>query len=201
MTCQLDHLVVAARTLSEGISHITQRLGTAPTMGGQHARMGTHNALLSLGPDCYLEVISVDPLAPQPPQPRWFGLDQFSGIPRLVHWVARTQSIERLCPDDYRVLSMERADFRWRFAGPVDGIPPLNGTVPALIQWQEGGHPCNRLPDHGLRLKRLTLAHDDAHRLRGELTRLGLVDNVTIANTGAPLRAQIQVGGKVVDLI
>nr|CAM75385.1 conserved hypothetical protein [Magnetospirillum gryphiswaldense MSR-1] len=200
MTCQLDHLVVAARSLGEGIGHIAQRLGVAPTLGGKHARMGTHNALLSLGPDCYLEVISIDPEASAPEGPRWFGLDRFTGIPRLVNWVARTQSIDRLRQPDEPALDMQRGDFRWRFAAPFDGQPRLGGTVPALIQWQDGGHPCNRLPDHGVRLKRLTLSYADSGHLHGELARLGLAERVQLAGNGAALRAEILVAGKVVEL-
>lgn len=201
MTCQLDHLVIAARTLGEGIGHIAQRLGVAPTLGGKHARMGTHNALLSLGPDCYLEVISIDPEASAPDGPRWFGLDRFTGIPRLVNWVARTQSIDGVRAPDEPVLDMQRGDFRWRFAAPVDGQPRLAGTVPALIQWQDGGHPCNRLPDHGLRLKRLTLSYADSGHLNDALTRLGLAERVHLAGNGAALRAEILVAGKVVELV
>ena len=201
MNCHPDHLVIAARTLGEGIGHVFRRLGVSPTPGGRHARMGTHNALLSLGPDRYLEVIAIDPDAPAPPQPRWFGLDHFTGMPRLVHWVARCGAIEALRPDDCRVLEMERGDFRWRFAVTTDGMPALDGTVPALIQWQAGGHPCNRLPDHGLRLKRLTLAHAQPQRLHGELARLGLAEAVEIAAAGPPPRAEIQIGGKVVALV
>lgn len=43
----LDHLVVAADNLSEGIDYVTNILGISPQPGGQHASMGTHNALLS----------------------------------------------------------------------------------------------------------------------------------------------------------
>lgn len=201
MTCQLDHLVFAARTLNEGIGQVSRLLGVAPQAGGKHARMGTHNALLSLGPDCYLEVIAVDPDASAPPQPRWFGLDAFKGVPRLVHWVARTTDIDLASPPHCRVLDMERGDFRWRFSVTPDGIPELGGTVPALIQWQAGGHPCNRLPDHGLRLRRLTLSHAEPQRLNAELARLGLAERVVIAAAGPALRAEIQVGGKLVELV
>lgn len=202
MKSQLDHLVIAARTLPEGISHITRLLGVAPQPGGAHALMGTHNALLSLGPDCYLEVISIDPQADAPAMKRWFGLDDFKGVPRLVHWVARTDSIDEACPADHRVVHMERNGLRWRFALAPGSHPPLGGTQPALIQWQDGITPSGRLTDHGLRLRRLTLAHADAHRLGGELERLGLSQGETIAivPTGPPLRAEIFIHGKIVTL-
>jgi hypothetical protein len=38
--------------------------------------MGTHNRLLKLGEGFYLELIAIDPQAPPPGRPRWFGLDR-----------------------------------------------------------------------------------------------------------------------------
>ena len=70
----IDHLVVAARTLSEGAAWLEERLGVSLSPGGEHPLFGTHNRLLSLGTG-YLEVIAVNPDAPAPTRPRWFGLD------------------------------------------------------------------------------------------------------------------------------
>ena len=63
----LDHLVVAAADLEEGTRWVEERLGVGLEAGGRHTLFGTHNRVLSLGPDCYLEVIAVDPEAPPPP--------------------------------------------------------------------------------------------------------------------------------------
>ena len=70
-----DHLVVAALTLAEGSAWIQRRLGQPLQPGGKHIAMGTHNALLSLGPGFFLEVIAIDPEGKPPPRPRWFDLD------------------------------------------------------------------------------------------------------------------------------
>jgi hypothetical protein len=60
----LDHIAVVARSLEEGATYVEAVLGIGLSPGGKHDHMGTHNRLLSLGPHCYLEVISVDPDAP-----------------------------------------------------------------------------------------------------------------------------------------
>jgi hypothetical protein len=97
----LDHLVVAAATLADGIDYIAEIAGVTPQPGGKHAAMGTHNALVRLSERTYLEIIAIDPEGTRPPRPRWFGLDgialqaELTERPRLIHWVARTTDIAR----------------------------------------------------------------------------------------------------------
>ena len=127
----LDHLVVAAAHLDEGAAWLESRLGVALAPGGRHAAMGTHNRLLRLGPKCYLEVIAVDPAAPAPGRPRWFGLDdaatraRIAERPRLVHWVARTNDLataSAACLElPGEILPLSRDSLRWRISVPADG--------------------------------------------------------------------------------
>ena len=63
---QFDHLVITAPSLAAGIAYVRDTLGVTPEPGGRHPHMGTHNALLKLGPDSYLEVLAVDPEAAAP---------------------------------------------------------------------------------------------------------------------------------------
>ena len=157
---ELDHLVVAARTLDEGAAWIEDRLGARPVAGGRHAAMGTHNRLLSLGPAAYLEVIAIDPEAPHPGRPRWFSLDtpamaqRLARGPALIHWVARTRDLAAAAPADTEILEMQRGDFRWRIAVPRDGLLREEGAQPTLIQWL-GASPAALLPDAGVRLQQL----------------------------------------------
>ena len=163
MSRGLDHLVVAARTLDEGAAWVRERLGAECVRGGKHATMGTHNRLLGLGRATYLEVIAIDPDAPRPTRPRWFELDtpamqaRLAQGPALVHWMQRTRDLEaelRDYPADVRIQSFSRNSLRWRLALTPDGSFPAGGTLPTLIQW-EGAHPCDSLPDSGIRLESL----------------------------------------------
>lgn len=150
-----DHLAVAAGSLREGAAWLRDRLGVAPEPGGRHPSMGTHNMLLSLGPGEYLELIAIDPDAPAPNRPRWFGLDRFEGPPRIAGWVIRQSPL--LAPEGTRIAEASRGDLRWRITLPDSGQMAGEGAAPMRIDWGEGAHPSDRLPDHGLRLRGLTL--------------------------------------------
>ncbi|MEJ1992488.1 MAG: VOC family protein [Maritimibacter sp.] len=94
MAARLDHLVVTADRLGAGAEYLHDTLGLMPGPGGDHAAMGTHNRLLSLGPQTYLEAIAVDPDGPEPGHKRWFGLDQPPAQPRLSHWALRVDDLD-----------------------------------------------------------------------------------------------------------
>lgn len=157
---ELDHLVVAARTLDEGAAWVSSVMGVPTVPGGKHPLMGTYNRLLGLGPGRYLEVIAIDPDAPQPPRPRWFALDEpamrerLARGPALIHWVERTDDIEAalaLYPEPVEVLDATRGELAWKITVPRDGHLPGRGTLPTLIQWK-GPHPADRLPASGCEL-------------------------------------------------
>jgi hypothetical protein len=170
---EIDHLVVAARTLAEGAAHIASALGVRPGPGGVHPSMGTHNLLLSLGAGVYLEVIAVDPSAPPPGHPRWFSLDGFSGPPRLVTWVARTDDLDTAlaaAPDGGGTpVALSRGPYSWCFGVTADGRQPFDLCHPALISWQGDRHPADDLPDAGVKLVSLRVEHPDAVALRAAL--------------------------------
>jgi len=178
---RLDHLALSAMTLGEGVAHAEAALGVALAPGGQHPHMATHNRLLGLG-DIYLEVIAADPSAPAPAWPRWFDLDRFSGPPRLTSWIAACDDLEAelaLGPDGLGLpVALSRGDLRWKMAVPPDGRLPFDDAFPALIQWQGAVHPVQRLPDAGVRLLRLEIAHPNAAALRRALA--GRLDDARV---------------------
>jgi hypothetical protein len=164
---ELDHLIVVARSLAEGSAWVAARLGAAPVPGGKHAVFGTHNHLLSLDGRRFLEVLAVDPDAPPPARPRWFGLDTpamgalIARGPALVHWAMRSDDIDaavRDYPEKVEILDLARGDFRWRITVPRDGRLPCGGDCPTLLQWRQDLHPADRLPPSGCSL--VTLGRD-----------------------------------------
>lgn len=170
----LDHLVVAARTLDEGVDWCGQTLGVRPTAGGQHVFMGTHNRLLDVSSPAfarsYLEIIAIDPSLPAPAHARWFDLDdaclqqQLASGPQLVHWVARVDDIDAARAamlangvDCGEVMQAERGALRWRITVRADGRRMLAGSAPALIEWT-GGHATDALVPSGVQLEGMSAA-------------------------------------------
>lgn len=180
----LDHLVVVARTLEEGTTYVEAVLGVEMSAGGKHPKMGTHNRLLSLGPDVYLEVIAIDPGAPKPMHRRWFNLDVYSGAPRMMNWVCATDDIDTALedapPGSGNPMRQTRGDMEWRMAVTEFGRLPFDDASPALIAWSGSVHPAARLPDHGFRLARLDVFHPRAPELLKEFPALHRISQAAV---------------------
>ena len=189
----LDHLILGASDLARGIEFIEQRTGVRAALGGVHPGRGTHNALLSLGPRCYLEI-----LAPDPNQPTlaWFrNLPQLTE-PRLLGWMVRPGDLaalpERLrqsgiACDPPRESSRQRPDgrtLRWkllRMTGEQASSPTagMEGLLPFCIEWSAGSpHPADDAPS-GLRLVEFEISSPAPDELQRTLDILGLELRVT----------------------
>ena len=176
-SAQLDHLVVAAQTLAEGVAWCEANLGVVPGPGGEHPLFGTHNRLLRLActfaPRAYLEIIAIDPTAvPRcpPGSRRWFDLDHpalreqlAQQGPQLVHWVASVPDIGQALAA-WRALGIDRGPalaatrptpdglLQWQISVRDDGQRLFGGALPTLIQWG-AVHPSARITDAGLSLR------------------------------------------------
>lgn len=183
---RLDHIVMTAPSLARGVDYVRQALGVTPQTGVEHPRMGTHNCRLNLGEQIYLEVISVDPNAPSPKRPRWFGLDRMrpDEPPRLATWVARTDDIEAAASASPvrlgSVESMTRGQLHYRITIPEDGSLPCQGIAPTLIQRPTGTHPTATLEDLGCSLARLECFHADAEGVSAILAAIGFDGEVSL---------------------
>jgi hypothetical protein len=196
---QLDHLIVTAASLHEGVGYVRRQLGVEMQAGGEHVRMGTHNCLLRLGGKLYLEVIAANPAVPRPDRPRWFQLDDANSIrvPRLATWVARTDDIRAAASVSPvplgKIEPMSRGKLEWLMTVPDDGRLPLQGLAPTLIQWRSEAHPADTLKDLGCSLIRLDGFHPQAGKVASVLKWIGFEGEFLASRGDAPrLTAHIQ---------
>jgi hypothetical protein len=178
----IDHLVYACPNLEEAVDDIAVRTGVRAAGGGQHPGLGTRNALLSLGPRCYLELLGPDPAQPPPAEPRSFGLDNLRG-PALRGWAVAPASLDsaiqaaRAAGTDlgqpiaglrYRP---DGTPVRWRMTPPseLDGM----AVAPFLIDWENSPHPAAQSP-RGLLLAEFVIRSPDPDRIIALLDALGL---------------------------
>jgi len=183
----MDHMTIIAPSLELGVEYVRQTLGVSPQFGGEHPRMGTHNCLLKLGEKFYLEVISINPNAPQPNRPRWFQLDEpDSSQPIcLATWIARTNDIYAASTASPiplgEVEPMSRGQMNWLITLPADGRLPLHGIAPALIQWSTRIQPAATLQESGCRLVRLEGFHPEAETVISVLESIGFEGDFRIS--------------------
>jgi len=151
----MDHLVFAAPDLHEGVRYVEELFGVETSPGGRHLGLGSQNRLIGLGPDCYMEVVSIDPDQPDPEGPRWFGLDDLSEC-RLVSWCAKGKDLAALGsrgraagidlgdPSEGGRLRPDGSRLSWTFTDPW--AERAGGVVPFFIDWGDSAHPASDLP-------------------------------------------------------
>ncbi|HEU0175849.1 MAG TPA: VOC family protein [Blastocatellia bacterium] len=182
LLARIDHLVYATPDLNRGVEEIEKLLGVRATPGGRHPGRGTRNALITLGPATYLEIIAPDPEQPPPTTPRSFGIDGLKES-RLVAWAAKGVDLERLRDEAARKGarlgevtsgSRRRTDgvlLSWRYTDPRTVL--ADGLVPFFIDWGQSPHPATTAAP-GASLVALRAEHPDAQRVRRLLRELGL---------------------------
>lgn len=169
---QLDHITVIAPSLAEGVAHVRSCLDLDVPFGRHHEYMGTYNHLLRLGEAVYLEIISINPDAPRPARPRWFGLDDQKSVRaawddglRLRGWVARTGDIDRVLSEHGTLLGrkveLAANSTAFFFSIPPDGALPFGGAAPSIIDRRGRPPSVAAMADLGAVLRSLTVEHPD----------------------------------------
>ena len=102
MISRIDHIVIGTANLISGTKILETKLNTKFSPGGEHMIMGTHNKLLKLQSNIYLEVIANNSNVDKPSRQRWFSLDESSikekikKSPRLLCWVLEVDKLKIL---------------------------------------------------------------------------------------------------------
>ncbi|MFT7243622.1 MAG: hypothetical protein ACI82A_000966 [Candidatus Azotimanducaceae bacterium] len=180
----IDHLMWACADLDLGIAELDNLTGITAEYSGRHTGQGTRNALMSLGADCYLEIIAPDP---QQSLEGTFGgrLARLTSS-GLLAWAVACTDLER-----HRLALGQRGHLTTSVQTTMRENPAgeqltwqllfvrnLSGA-PFFIDWLNCVHPATTSP-LGCELKQLTLKAPDTSGLNclmGEVDRLSLESN------------------------
>jgi Glyoxalase-like domain len=183
MKTQIDHLVIVAHTLAQGVQWCEATLGITPGPGGDHAQYGTHNRLFKIAtpayPLAYLEIIAINSEAKKPVNTearRWFDMDDaalqaaVAAEPRLVHFVAQTDDIQAgraalkaegidRGPAVHASRHSRKGLLQWQTTVREDGQRLFDGALPSLIQWgkPDAAEPLRLHPRNSLPRSGVTL--------------------------------------------
>lgn len=186
---RVDHVIVSIDSLERGMAMLEQVTGVAPIKGGVHPGRGTQNALLSLGPTTYLELLAPNPADSAGPGVVAAMAEYRDLVPS--GWAVHTTDAESLhaaLSADGTALSELRPGSRATSAGDtlrwITFAPPAladEWLLPFFIEWvAPTPHPATTTPA-GCTLAAMTLASPQPDSLRATLARLGL--DVTVESS------------------
>ena len=177
-TAGLDHILIGAANLDDGIRAFERATGIAPVRGGRHPSRGTENALVSLGRGSYIEII-----APQPGAEANEMVTQLRALraPAIVGWAVHVvdadEAAKRLGDAGFAAgerrpgsrVTPQGATLQWT---TFDIEKPPIAAAPFFIQWgATTTHPSLTSPG-GCAMESFEItdpAGDDLRRLLGTL--------------------------------
>ena len=202
---QFDHLVVAARSLDEGVAEFARLTGVKAGVGGKHPGRGTENALVSFGGGKYLEIIA--PQAGATLAPRDQGMLKLDRL-RIIGWAVSVTDV------DQAVAALKGAGFAATNPQPGSRVTPAGDTLewttfglanepiamaPFFIKWGAATkHPSTTAPG-GCEMPSLTVVDPASDRLSAALGALA-VSGVTYEKGALRIDATITCGAKSVTL-
>lgn len=192
MLNKIDHFAIGAETLEQGVAAMEHALGVTLPRGSKHDAMSTHNCVCQAGNESFLELIAIDPDAPDPGRARWFSLDdpatraRLAERPRPLCWVVNTDDLDGVIaasPIDLgEVVDFRRGERTWRLTVPADGHLPEGGLLPAFIEWSPGPHPSTGQQDLGIRLREVRISSPESAQLRTILEALSVAHLATVSD-------------------
>ena len=182
MNSRIDHIVIGTANLISGTKILETKLSTKFSPGGEHMIMGTHNKLLKLQSNIYLEVIANNPNVIKPSRQRWFSLDESSikekikKSPRLLCWVLEVDNIEdtvKKCGyNPGEILQLSRDELTWKVTVPSNGKLVENGVLPVLIEWPSNQHPSKKLNNSKVSINKISLFHPEPYKIKNIISNL-----------------------------
>lgn len=181
MANPLDHFMWAVADLDAGIAAFERLSGVRPGIGGVHPGRGTRNALASLGPDIYLEIIAPDPAQPLAGTPG--GELQRLERPCVHAFVAGSRDLPAVQKSyaahgvkadllDGGRRTPEGGFVRWKILIPAPN--EFGSFAPLFIDWLDSRHPgATSVP--GCTLTGFDGGHPDVEKVGALWRALGLL--------------------------
>lgn len=177
---ELDHLIVAGPDLTAMTAWLESETGLVAAPGGRHPDQGTHNALVGLGADAYLELMAPDPSGAVDGTYR--RTVSHLNEPELLTWCARTPDSATLAERatalglnidalDGSRRTQSGTELRWSLT--ILGGHGFGGHVPFFIDWLDTPHPALSMPRQAALIE-LRLEHPDPIGLANLLGALGV---------------------------
>lgn len=202
---QFDHLVVAVRSLDEGVAEFERLTGIKAAAGGKHPGRGTENALVSFGGGKYLEILA--PQAGATLSPRDEGMRKLDRL-RIINWAISVSDVAGA------VAALKGAGFTATPPQPGSRVTPLGERLewttfgladpaitlaPFFINWSAATkHPSTTAPG-GCEMPELKITDPASERLSAALGALG-VSGVTYAKGPLRIDATLRCGSKTAAL-
>ena len=192
MNSRIDHIVIGASNLISGTNILETKLNTKFSSGGDHKIMGTHNNLLKLQSDIYIEVISNNPNVNKPSRQWWFSLDdtktkeKIKHFPRPLSWVLEVDNIEETVKkcgyNPGEIIKISRGKLTWKITVPSTGRLVDNGVLPALIEWPINQHPSKSLTNSKVLINKLSLFHPEKDKIKNIVSNLIKSDLISVSD-------------------
>ena len=189
---KLDHIVFGARSLEEGTNFIEKKLDIKLSEVGYHDFMGTHNRVVKVDKDIYLEVIAIDPSSKSPNENRWFNLDnpklqkKLEYSPQMIGYVIEAKDKEILkhfCTP----IKASRGNYKWNFAMPnlesnfFNKELIENGIIPSLINWKSN-KPVHEMKKNQLSLKKIEIEIlNNQMQYKKIIESIGMIEKLTFS--------------------
>jgi len=144
---KLDHIVLGSFTLEEGTEFLENILQAKLSDIGYHKDMGTHNRVIRISENVYIEVIAIDPKRKNLNNRKWFNLDnsnlqsKLKISPQIIGYVIENndRNINKYYDPFFEA---SRDSYKWQFAMPtfknniLDSEIIEAGIIPSLISWK-----------------------------------------------------------------
>jgi hypothetical protein len=130
--------------------------GIRAELRGSHPGRGTHNALLALGPDAYLEILAPDPSQEMPVSLASIGLSETRSA-RMVAWAIGSRDLDGVIegadaagypmtgPTPGEREAPDGTQLSWRTVSFTDPLL-AGGLAPFFVDWTGSEHPASTAP-------------------------------------------------------